>query len=159
MNFFGRSDHPVLRLGGTVSRLPRYAQLARALVADSEVPPARKAVLGAAIAYTVSPIDLVPGIIPVAGQLDDLTVLLLGLRQALAACPREVALAHLTQAGLSESTLDDDLQRVQAAAGWLVGKAASWGMRAFSGSLRTLSGALRAARPKNGPGGPAAART
>lgn len=145
MRLFGQAGHPLLRLAGTVGRLPRYVRLARALVADPVVPGGRKAVLGAALAYTVSPIDLVPGIIPVAGQLDDLAVLLLGLRQALAGCPADVAEGHLAAAGLTGATLEDDLHTVQGAAGWLLGKTATVALRAVSGSLRALAGAARRA--------------
>ncbi|HVG97352.1 MAG TPA: YkvA family protein [Chloroflexota bacterium] len=145
MSLFGNVGHPIWRLAGTVGRLPRYLQLARSLFADENVPTGRKAVLGAALAYTISPIDLVPGVIPVAGQLDDLAVLLLGVRQALAGCPPEVAAGYLADAGLSAALLEDDLRSVQDAAKWLVGQTAAWGMRAVSGGLRALAGLSRRA--------------
>ncbi|MDQ3702817.1 MAG: DUF1232 domain-containing protein [Chloroflexota bacterium] len=145
MQLFGRDGHPLLRLAGTARRLPRYLILARALVAEPEVPAGRKAVLGAALAYTVSPIDLVPGFIPVAGQLDDLAVLLLGLRQALAGCESEVAERHLAAADVTAAILEEDLRTVQAAISWLVGKTATAALRAVSGSLRALAGAARRA--------------
>jgi uncharacterized membrane protein YkvA (DUF1232 family) len=137
------STHPIWRVAGTVPRLPRYLKLAKALFDDETVPGARKAILGAALAYTVSPIDLVPGIIPVAGQLDDLAVLLLGVRQALAGCAPERAAAHLADAGLTEAVLEDDLRAVQGAASWLVGQTAAIGARAVSGGLRMLAGVAR----------------
>jgi uncharacterized membrane protein YkvA (DUF1232 family) len=115
------------------------------------VPAARKAVLGAALAYTISPIDLVPGIIPIAGQLDDLAVLLLGVRQALAGCPPQVAATYLDGAGLSAALVEEDLQAVQGAATWLVGQTAAWGMRAVAGGLRALAGLSRRAGPASPP--------
>jgi uncharacterized membrane protein YkvA (DUF1232 family) len=142
---WGKSSHPLWRLAGTMSRLPRYLVLARALFADDAVPTGRKALLGVALAYTISPIDLVPGIIPVAGQLDDLAVLLLGLRHALSGCPPETAERHLASAGLTAGAVADDLQTVQESASWLLGQTAAWGMRAVSGGLRALAGATRRA--------------
>jgi uncharacterized membrane protein YkvA (DUF1232 family) len=140
--------HPIWRLAGTAKRLPRYLKLARDLFDDEAVPPGRKALLGAALAYTVSPIDLVPGFIPVAGQLDDLAVLLLGVRQALAACPPEAAEARLAGAGLTGAVLEDDLAAVEGAASWLISQTAAMGMRAVSGGLRALAGfARRGATP------------
>jgi uncharacterized membrane protein YkvA (DUF1232 family) len=145
MSLFGNVGHPIWRVAGTAGRLPRYLKLARDLFEDERVPAARKAVLGAALAYTVSPIDLVPGVIPIAGQLDDLAVLLLGVRQALAGCPPEVAATYLSEAGLSAALVEDDLQAVQGAAKWLVGQTAAWGMRAVAGGLRALAGLSRRA--------------
>jgi uncharacterized membrane protein YkvA (DUF1232 family) len=152
MSFFddngGPTGHPIWRLAGTGKRLPLYLKLARALFDDAEVPAGRKALLGAALAYTVSPIDLVPEFIPVAGQLDDLAVLLLGVRQALAACPPEVAEARLAEAGLTADDLEDDFKAVEGAASWLLSQTATMGMRAVSGGLRALAGfARRGATP------------
>src|SRR5262249_36300720 len=74
--------HPLARLGGTIARLPRYLRLAKELFADPAIPPARKAALGAGIFYVALPLDLIPGIVPILGQLDDLAALLLGLKTA-----------------------------------------------------------------------------
>ena len=81
----GEQDrNPVARLAETLGRVPRYLVLARSLAGDPSISRWRKAALAAGIVYLASPIDLVPGIIPVAGQLDDLAAALLGLRTALA---------------------------------------------------------------------------
>jgi uncharacterized membrane protein YkvA (DUF1232 family) len=60
--------------------IPDCVVLFRRLLADPRVPPGRKAVLAAAVAYLVLPFDLVPDFIPVAGQLDDAIVVALALR-------------------------------------------------------------------------------
>ena len=79
---------PTERLMALVRRLPRYVRLAWRLGRDPRLcVGARVAVMGAA-AYLASPIDLVPGIIPVAGQLDDAAVALLALRFALRGLPQ-----------------------------------------------------------------------
>ena len=51
----------------------------------------RQAALVAGAVYLVSPIDLVPGFIPVAGQLDDAVAVLLALRLALGGLPPDRA--------------------------------------------------------------------
>ncbi len=97
-----------------VKRLPAYARLSAGLARDPRIPGSAKAMLVAGGAYLVSPIDLVPGFIPVAGQLDDLYVVLVGLRQAVRTSPPEVIDEHFTRAGLSPSIIDDDLAAIRA---------------------------------------------
>ena len=97
-----------------VRRLPRYVRLAAALAADTHVPARTKAFLAVGGAYVVSPFDFIPGIIPVAGQLDDLYVLLTALQQAIRATPDDVATAHLDRLGILRSDLDDDKAAVRA---------------------------------------------
>lgn len=57
----------------------RSGQLAWRLVRDPRTPLMPKLVLGAALLYAVSPIDLVPDVIPFLGQLDDVAVLAIAL--------------------------------------------------------------------------------
>ena len=57
-----------------VRRLPGYGRLAWRLARDPRLSRRRRTAVAAAAAYLISPIDLVPGIIPVAGQLDDAAV-------------------------------------------------------------------------------------
>ena len=54
--------------------LPNLVRLFHALVRDSRVPRSSKVLLGFAIAWFVSPIDLVPEFIPVLGPLDDAAI-------------------------------------------------------------------------------------
>jgi uncharacterized membrane protein YkvA (DUF1232 family) len=60
--------------------VPDCAILFRRLVADHRVPRSRKLILGAVALYLVTPIDLVPDFIPVAGALDDAIVAAVALR-------------------------------------------------------------------------------
>lgn len=139
--------HPLVRLAGTVARLPHYLNLAQALARDPVVPKRHKAALAAGIGYAVLPLDLLPGIIPLIGQLDDLGALLLGLRQALAGCPPAVAAAHLRRAGLSDSALDADLRTVAVATVWLVAGAAGLAARVVRAPLRLLGRVARRGHP------------
>jgi uncharacterized membrane protein YkvA (DUF1232 family) len=52
--------------------LPNLVKLLGRLVKDPRVPRRAKIVLGAAVAYVISPVDLLPEFIPVAGVIDDL---------------------------------------------------------------------------------------
>ena len=131
------------RLGETIRRLPRYLGLARSLVRDPALPRWRKAALGASLVYLASPIDFVPGVIPVAGQLDDLAVVLIGLRVALRGCTPEAAAAHLAAAGLAEADIGRDLAIVRAAAGWIAGRVARTSARLGNAAIK---GVARAAR-------------
>jgi len=118
----GRANPILDRFWVAVRRLPKYVRLAANLARDGRVPASAKAALVVGGAYTISPIDLVPGFIPVAGQLDDLLVLLLSLRTAVNACPPEVGEEHLTRVGLRREDFDDDLAAARDTAVWLVGK-------------------------------------
>jgi uncharacterized membrane protein YkvA (DUF1232 family) len=55
------------------------------LLGDPRVDRRRKALLAGAVAYLATPIDLVPDVIPIAGQLDDAIVVALALRAVLRA--------------------------------------------------------------------------
>ena len=61
-------------------------------------PRAAKRLLGAAIAYAVSPIDLIPDFIPVIGHLDDVIIVPLLIWLALRVIPKDV-LAECRQQG------------------------------------------------------------
>ncbi len=138
-----KEPNPVARLGETLGRLPRYLVLARALAGEPSVPRWRKAALAASIVYLASPIDLVPGLIPVAGQLDDLAAVLLGLRVALGGCSPDARVAHLEAAGLEEDSIGRDLAIVRGAAGWIARRTAS---AAASLGRATVRGAVGVTR-------------
>jgi len=133
-------SNPVMeRFWVAVRRIPRYIFLGTHLVRDDRVPKKVKATIAVGGAYVISPIDLVPGLIPVAGQLDDLVVLLVALRRALKACPPEVAEENLKRAGLTMEDFDTDLRAVKDTAIWLARK----GMRATSRMAATGGRRLR----------------
>jgi uncharacterized membrane protein YkvA (DUF1232 family) len=77
-----------------VSLLPNLLALFRGLIRDPRVPKGTKVWIGFAIAWLLSPIDLVPEFIPVAGPLDDAIVAALVLRHVLRRAGRDVVESH-----------------------------------------------------------------
>lgn len=63
--------------------VPRLLKLLGKLVVDPEVPAFEKFLLGMAVLYVLSPIDIVPDTIPILGQLDDLYLIALCLLRLL----------------------------------------------------------------------------
>jgi uncharacterized membrane protein YkvA (DUF1232 family) len=126
-----------------VRRMPAYARLALALGRDGTISRKRRVAVVAAGAYLVSPVDLVPGFIPVVGQLDDLAVALVALLLALSGLPPDRRREQLAAAGLSDGDLEADLRTTGATAAWLARTGVRIGRRAASGALR---GGLAAGR-------------
>ena len=63
--------------------LPNLVVLFRGLLRDPRVPRGSKALIWFAVLWVVSPIDLIPEFIPIAGPLDDAIVAALVLRHVL----------------------------------------------------------------------------
>jgi uncharacterized membrane protein YkvA (DUF1232 family) len=77
-----------------VTILPNLVGLFRGLLRDPRVPRGSKVMVGFAIAWFVSPIDLVPEFVPVLGPLDDVVVAALVLRHVLRKAGRDVIAEH-----------------------------------------------------------------
>lgn len=122
-----------------VKRLPAYGRLVAALARDRRVPTRARVFLAAGGMYLVSPIDLVPGIIPVAGQIDDLYIALTATRQALRAVPDEVAEEYITRYGLTNETIDDDLATIRRLVRIGVTDGARWGWARLKGLRQRLA--------------------
>jgi len=75
----------------TAARRLRHQATVLYLVArDPRTPWAARLVAGAVAAYALSPIDLIPDVIPVLGLLDDLVLVPLGVALALRLVPERV---------------------------------------------------------------------
>jgi uncharacterized membrane protein YkvA (DUF1232 family) len=74
--------------------VPDCVVLVRRLLGDPRVPRRRKAMLGLLVAYLALPFDLVPDVIPVAGQLDDAILLALVLRGLVRGGGRALVVEH-----------------------------------------------------------------
>lgn len=134
------------RFAKVLLRTPKYGLLAAVLARDPRLSAGQRAGAAGALGYALLPVDLLPGIIPVVGQLDDLTVLIGGLRAVLRGCPNGVASEHLSRAGLTFEVLDADLATIRDTARWLGRQGASLLRRAARVSSRLVSGLATAAR-------------
>ena len=135
------------RFSAMLRRMPNYVRLSWRLGKDPMLSKARRAAVIAAAGYVVSPVDLVPGVVPVLGQLDDLAFALLALRLALDGLHPERRRAHLAAVGLEDTHLADDLRTIGATTTWI----ARSGLRLTGRLVReggelTLAGAGIAAR-------------
>jgi uncharacterized membrane protein YkvA (DUF1232 family) len=80
--------------------LPKLIRLIGRLFRDARVAASGKIVFVLSIIYVVSPIDFIPDFfLPVIGQMDDLAILLAGLRFLLRQAPPNVIEEHLAQIG------------------------------------------------------------
>ena len=102
-----------LRMGRMVIKLPTYARVVWGIVRDPRTPIGLKGLLMAALAYVVLPVDLIPDAIPILGQADDLTVLLLVLDLFIQNAPPEVRAEHTTRAKNGTADLDQDLAKLR----------------------------------------------
>lgn len=73
----------------------QQARLVYYLLRDPEVPFYLKFLPFAAFVYVLIPIDFLPDVAPVLGQLDDLTILLVGAKVFIELAPQHVAARHL----------------------------------------------------------------
>ncbi len=73
---------------------PRLVKLVLRLMRDRRVPPRSKALLVLLAGYLVSPVDVLPDLIPGLGQLDDVVIAAFALDQILNRVPNEVVLEH-----------------------------------------------------------------
>ena len=80
---------------------------------DSRVPIPAKVLAAAVAAYALSPIDLIPDVVPVLGFLDDLVIVPLGMALVVRLIPRDVWQECLAAA---ERRMDERLPRSRAAA-------------------------------------------
>jgi len=106
-----------VRMAQLVWKLPTYARLIWGLARDSRTPLHLKLLLGAGLAYLITPIDFIPDALPIIGQADDLTVLLLVLDLFIANAPEEVRREHMERARNGTARLDRDLDRLRGVLG------------------------------------------
>jgi uncharacterized membrane protein YkvA (DUF1232 family) len=132
-----------------VRRTPAYGRLAWRLGRDPLLSRARRAAVVGAAAYLVSPVDAVPGFIPVLGQLDDILVVLAALRLALDGLDPERRRAHLAAVGLIETDIATDVRALGITGAWVGrssvragGRAARTGARMTVRGVRSLGRAV-----------------
>lgn len=83
---------------GFWASLWNHVRLAWRLFRDRRVPLWPKIVIPAVVlAYLSFPMDFLPDLTPFVGQLDDLTLIALGLQAFISLCPRDVANEHMAR--------------------------------------------------------------
>lgn len=98
---------------GLIRTFRRELAVYRSVLGDPRTPRLPKLLLGAAVAYAVSPIDLIPDFIPVVGHLDDLIILPLLVFLAVRLIPPEVIRdARARQAGLDRLATPGERDRL-----------------------------------------------
>jgi uncharacterized membrane protein YkvA (DUF1232 family) len=81
-------------LAGTIRQIPAYLRLLGGLLTDGRVSRVDKLVVLGAIAYIVTPLDLIPDFIPFFGQVDDVYLLVLSLTRLISHAGLPVLSAH-----------------------------------------------------------------
>jgi len=92
------------------SRAPVYGRLVYELAIDKRVPWSRKAILGIAVAYVASPIDLIPDFVPFISRVDDVMVTIIALDLFLEGVPRELMMEKMYTLGIDGRELERDME-------------------------------------------------
>ena len=93
-----------MRLGSSVFRpwilrgIATDLRVAVRLLREPRVATVLKLLPALGLLYVLSPIDVVPDVFPIAGQLDDLTMVFLAVKAFLKLCPRAAETYHRTAA-------------------------------------------------------------
>ncbi len=81
------------------------------LMMDRRVPLRTKLILPVALAYFISPFDVVHDIVPILGRIDDVLVLILSLVFFLGAAPRDVVMEHVRGPRSGDASSSSDEKR------------------------------------------------
>lgn len=136
-----RSEYTAL-----LKRFPAYAGLAKGLFTEARLTKTQKLTLGAGLGYLASPVDLIPGVIPVVGQLDDILVLLMCIRKVLRDFDAQKSEELLTARGLTHQQIDSDIALVGDTLKAVAKKTASV---AWGGLSRVGKAALAVIKPRD----------
>lgn len=101
-----------------IRQLPNFVRLLFGLIADPRVALVDKVLVFGAIAYIVTPIDLIPDFIPFIGEVDDVYLLVIALQRLISNAGRLVLLDHW--GGDAEDLADLNLQSALAAAAFFL---------------------------------------
>lgn len=93
--------------------IPNFLKLLYRLFRDSRVPKAEKALLVGAIIYVISPLDLIPDVIPFVGEVDDLYLAALTVIRLLNRAPDAVIREHWDGRGDIAGVVDKVVRAAQ----------------------------------------------
>jgi uncharacterized membrane protein YkvA (DUF1232 family) len=82
---------------GILAEIIKNIKLIWRLLNDGRVSPWLKMIVPATLLYLLFPVDIVPDVVPGLGQLDDIAVILLGLKFFVEMCPEEIVRQHLDE--------------------------------------------------------------
>jgi uncharacterized membrane protein YkvA (DUF1232 family) len=101
-----------------IRQLPNFLRLLYGLITDPRVALLDKVLVFGAIAYIVTPIDLIPDFIPFLGEVDDVYLLVLALQRLISNAGRVVLLDHWV--GATEDLSDLNLRGALSAAAFFL---------------------------------------
>lgn len=112
-----------------VAKLPRYLQLTIRLLRDSRVSRLDRALVLAAFAYLLMPADVIPDVIPVLGQVDDLALISLSVGRLFERVAPSVLLENWT--GEPRELEPQTVRKLLVLGSWFVGprRRARWRAR------------------------------
>lgn len=86
-----------IKIWQVIFNLPKFIKIFGRLMKDGRVPWYAKVMPILAIAYVISPIDIIPGLlIPIFGGIDDLIALFLGLKGLVSFTPHQIIEEHIS---------------------------------------------------------------
>ena len=85
---------PAARMREAVLLVPHLVRLLGRLMRDPRVPARSRAFAGAALVYVVSPLDLLPDVIPVLGAADDVMVAVFAVHHLIRTAGEDVVVEH-----------------------------------------------------------------
>ena len=116
------------RLRRAARRLKAEVGVLLALRRDARVPLAARVVIVLTVAYALSPIDLIPDVIPVLGLLDDLLIVPAGVWLALRLVPPAALAEARRQSGASDGAELGRLGGAIVVATWVGTVVAVWAL-------------------------------
>ena len=102
----------------TIRQLPNYISLLYGLLRDPRVATLDKLLVGGAILYILTPVDLIPDFIPFMGEVDDVFLLVTALQRLIVNAGRRVVLDYW--AGDPAELADMNLRKVLTAAAFFL---------------------------------------
>jgi len=82
---------------GILAGIIKNARLVWRLLRDPDVPASLKMIPPATLLYLLFPIDFIPDLALGLGQLDDIAIILLGVKLFIELCPQEIVRRHLRE--------------------------------------------------------------
>ncbi len=108
---------------GILASIIKNVRLVWRLLRDPEVSPWLKMILPATLLYFLFPIDFLPDPVLGLGQLDDIAIILLGVKLFIELCPQDIVRHHLREMSSipgSYRVVDEEPSQEQSPSGYIV---------------------------------------